>query len=285
MKTLLWLSLLISAWVTVASHEAEDIVILHDSKETTKVCVGVRIAARIELKPNPSDTNEKVRMEIPEYEGKLERCWDLDRNNTERIPWRNVSLNWMESKGMVFNRNITVEVGPWVPQHEGKEHLAVNKITAVFETKKTVLNEISVSDKHIITEYILMKSHKMDPIMFLTDSRYSDMCIASGTRILSSSLHTSTEPRGNDGIQLPDALLSTIKVELMVYTVNNRNGTTSGIQFIANCSPTDIDQYPMSMVCMVIAVVVLIAVGLFVYREFRGQSRMIRSIRDGYESL
>ena len=121
MKTLLWLSLLISAWVTVASHEAEDIVILHDSKETTKVCVGVRIAARIELKPNPRDTNEKVRMEIPEYEGKLERCWDLNRNNTERIPWRNVSLNWMERKGMVFNRNITVEVGPWVPQHEGKE--------------------------------------------------------------------------------------------------------------------------------------------------------------------
>lgn len=248
---------------------------------TVEDCILVKMASQIVLKPNPTNLNETVTMELPVGAVASGSCGTAEPNKTD-ITSQRITLKWNQKNadGVILYRNITLEFA----KNETAQKYGVSKISAVYDVRQYIKNTTVPDPDHAnktiqvnvtVTEYVSMTTFKMQPWEFLVPLNRSYLCTDAGSKKMHTELHKSNEPIGDGGVKLPDAQLSAKKVQLDAF--RGDTAVPEEFQTPMDCTYRPNDVVPIIVGCALAGLVLMVLIAYLVGRR--------KSRARGYQSV
>lgn len=249
--------------ITVANLSGAD-----QGNWTLGYCIIVKMAAELTIKPNKTNSNTTIILEVPVSAVVADTSSCADSNTTQTI-----TLQWSEGD---FNRNISLHFSK-----NGSQY-GVSKIDAVYELRNfNTSSQVPGPDNTTVwvnttvLEYISLSTFGMSPWVFLVPENRSYLCSNINNIQMIAELHRTDENGGSPGERLTNSTLSAKKVQFDAF--RGSNTYPDEFQSPSDCNYRPNDVVPIIVGCALAGLVLMVLVAYLIGRR--------KSRARGYQSV
>jgi len=236
---------------------------------TLDTCIIIKMAAELTIKPNKTNSNTTIILEVPVSAGVADTSSCIDSNTTQTI-----TLQWSEGE---FNRNISLHFSK-----NGSQY-GVSKIDAVYELRNINTStptpgpdNTTILVNTTVVEYISLSTFGMSPWVFLVPVKRSYLCSNINDIQMIAELHRTDENGGSPGERLFNATISAKKVQFDAFRSTN-NTYPDEFQSPSDCNYRPNDVVPIIVGCALAGLVLMVLIAYLIGRR--------KSRARGYQSV
>lgn len=231
-------------------------------------CIIVKMAAELTMKPNKTNSNTTIVLEVPVSAVVADTSSCTDSNTTQTI-----TLQWSEGE---FNRNISLHFS------KNESQYGVSKIDAVYELRNiNTSSQVPGPDNTTVwvnttvLEYISMSTFMMNPWVFLVPENRSYLCSNINDIQMIAELHRTDEQGGAPGERLTNSTMSAKKVQFDAF--RGSNTYPDEFQSPSDCNYRPNDVVPIIVGCALAGLVLMVLIAYLIGRR--------KSRARGYQSV